>query len=432
VSFIRCNAGASAVALVDCNNFYVSCERVFNPSLEGRPVVVLSNNDGCVVARSNEAKALGIAMGAPFFMCRDLLHKNNGRAYSSNYSLYGDMSFRVMQTLRQFTPEVEIYSIDEAFVQCPACGRFGSTDFGHRIRRTVTQHTGIPVSIGIAPTKTLAKIANRIAKKEPSCGGVFDCTRHHDIDRLLDGIDVADVWGIGRRYARKLQGCGIDTARQLKYADDLLIKKQCTIAGLRTACELRGIACLALEQTPPSKKAIASSRSFGRPVRSLAELCEAVSEYVSRAGEKLRRQKSTAGIMVVYVTTSPYIGREPHYANAMTCRLPFRTAYTPELIRHAHVCLEKLYKPGYRYTKAGILLTDIGPDRQAQLHAFEDACFTDAHKKMMSAVDCINERYGSNTVQFASSGTARTWSMQRQYMSPAFTTRWSEIPVARA
>jgi DNA polymerase V len=432
VSSISCSARAPAIALVDCNNFYVSCERVFNPALAGRPVVVLSNNDGCVVARSNEAKALGIAMGSPFFACRDLLRRNNGRACSSNYSLYGDMSFRVMQTLQQFAGEVEIYSIDEAFLRCPRPRDAGLTAWGQAIRRTVAQHTGIPGTIGIAATKTLAKIAARIAKRDPARGGVFDCTGHPDIDRLLAGIDVAEVWGIGHRHARKLNGCGIDTACQLKYADDGFIRKHCTIAGLRTVLELRGESCLPLEQAPPPRQAIGSSRSFGRPVRSLAALREAVSEYVSRAAEKLRRQQATAGSLVVYVMTSLHSPHAPRYANALTCRLPVRTAYTPELIRQAHAGLERLYRPGYCYKKAGILLTDIGPDARRQLPVFADGAYTGAQQRLMGAVDRINARYGSNTVQCASSGTAKTWSMQRRYMSRCFTTRWSDIPVARA
>ncbi|MBN2108471.1 MAG: Y-family DNA polymerase [Deltaproteobacteria bacterium] len=417
-------------ALVDCNNFYVSCERVFNASLEKKPVVVLSNNDGCVIARSNEAKALGITMGAPFFQNRDLFRKTGVRFCSSNYSLYGDMSGRVMATLQQFTPELELYSIDEAFLCLD--GFSGLTQYGRLLRSTVRQHTGIPVSIGIAPTKTLAKVANKIAKKDAALQGVLDLGAVRDIDGLLETVPVEDIWGVGCRYAAMLNRHGITNACQLKKADDAFIQKTMTIAGLRTVHELRGSPCIELEQAPKPKKAIGSSRSFGKPVEELEELLESVSEYVSRAAEKLRAQNCAASTVQVYLTTNRF-KNEPHYANYLSCTLPAPTSYTPELIGCAQACLKAIYRKGYRYKKTGILLTGLTPANSAQpaLFAERRAHFSD-QKKIMQTLDALNQRYGRNTVQFASSGIDKRWKMLQSYRSPGFTTRWGEIPAVKA
>ena len=275
-------------ALADCNNFYASCERVFNPKLAGRPAIVLSNNDGCVVARSNEAKALGIAMGVPAFQIRHLIRKHDVQVFSSNYALYGDLSQRVMETLQQFSPEVEVYSIDEAFLNLSGFTNINLTDYGRRIRATVKQWTGIPVSVGIAETKTLAKIANHVAKRTEGTDGVFDFTAWPDRDSVLARVLVEEVWGIGPNYARLLTQHGITTALGLRDADDHWIQKQMGVVGLRTVHELRGISCLPLEQCPPPKQGITCSRSFGRPVTTLAEMREAVAAYTARAAEKLR------------------------------------------------------------------------------------------------------------------------------------------------
>jgi len=417
-------------ALVDCNNFYVSCERVFCPALVGKPVVVLSNNDGCVIARSSEAKALGIAMGAPFFKSRDLFEKHNVRFFSSNYALYGDMSGRVMTTLEQFTPDLEIYSIDEAFLCLD--GFSDLTSYAQRIRLTVRQHTGIPVSIGIAPTKTLAKLANKIAKKDASLQGVLDLADAHNIDSLLAGVAVEDVWGVGARYAAMLGRHGITNACQLKNAGDGFIHKTMTIAGLRTVRELRGEPCIELEQSPAPKKAIGSSRSFGRPVDDMAELLESVSEYVSRAAEKLRRQHCAASLVQVYLTTNRFKD-EPQYANYLSCTLPSPTAYTPELISCAQACIRAIYRKGYRYKKTGILLSGITPANGLQLNIFAGGRRTRGDEKaLMHALDSLNRRYGSNTVQFASSGIDKRWKMLQSYKSPFYTTRWDELPAVKA
>ena len=280
------------IALVDCDNFYVSCERVFTPRLKDKPVVVLSNNDGCIVARSQEAKALGIPMGAPFFQYQKLIQNHEVKVYSSNYALYGDMSQRVMETLKCFSPNVEIYSIDEAFLDLTGFSNQSLTEYGTLIRNTIKKHIGIPVTIGIAPTKVLAKIATRIAKKDKTLKGVFDITTHPKIDELLKTIAVEDVWGIGRQYTKLLNSQGILTAKDLKYASPKWIQKHLTIVGLRILKELNGEPCIPLEELPPPKKGIICSRSFGKPIETLEEITEAISEYVSRAAQKLRAQNS--------------------------------------------------------------------------------------------------------------------------------------------
>jgi DNA polymerase V len=417
-------------ALVDCNNFYVSCERVFDPSLEHRPVVVLSNNDGCVVARSNEAKALGIQMGTPFFKCRDLIRKNSGKVFSSNYSLYADMSQRVMRTLEQFTPDFEIYSIDEAFLEFRAEDLFSLEQLGRRIKNTIRQHTGIPISIGIGQTKTLAKIANKIAKQ--SASGTFDITDHPDTDILLESIPCNDVWGVGMQYEKLLKLNGILTARNLKYADDAWLRKKMTVMGLRTVWELRGISCIPLEMATLSKKGICSSRSFGKPVETLNELAEALADYTAIAAEKLRKQRSVAPILQVYLSTNRF-KPEPQYSAHITYKLPEATAYTPELVRYATACLGKIYRPGYQYKKVSIFFAGIQPQKYLQPNLFPVTRNTFAQKsRFMNAVDSINGRWGSNTAQFAAAGIKKSWRMRRQYTSQHYTTRWSDLPVVKA
>ena len=293
-------------ALVDCNNFYASCERVFNPKLEGKPIVVLSNNDGCVVARSNEAKALGIGMGVPEFQIRPLLRAHHVQVFSSNYTLYGDLSQRVMETLEQFCPDVEIYSIDEAFLGLSGFTSRNLTDYGRTMCSTVKRWTGIPVSVGIAETKTLAKIANRVAKRTPDTGGVFDLLVCPDRDALLGRIAVQDVWGIGPNHARCLAQYGITTALQLRQVDDQWVRKHMGIVGLRLVMELRGVSCLDLEQCPSPKQGLTCSRAFGKPISTLTEMEEAISSYASRVAEKLRGERLAATVLTVFLTTNEF------------------------------------------------------------------------------------------------------------------------------
>lgn len=417
-------------ALIDCNNFYASCERVFNPKLNGKPVVVLSNNDGCVVARSNEAKALGIGMGVPEFQIRPLLRAHQVQVFSSNYALYGDMSQRVMETLEQFCPDLEIYSIDEAFLSLSGFASRNLMDYGQTIRTTVKRWTGIPVSVGIAETKTLAKLANRIAKRTPETGGVFDLRACPDESALLGRIPVEDVWGIGPNHARTLRGHGVTTVLQLTQANDHWIRKQLGIVGLRVVTELRGVSCLDLEQCPPPKQGLTCSRSFGKPVTTLTEMEEAVSSYASRVAEKLRYERLAASVLTVFLTTNTFKDT-PQYSNVLTLTLSVATDSTPELIRQALQGIRKIYRESYQYKKAGVMLTGLIPASHIQTDLF-DLKDRVRSKRLMSALDSINERWGTGTLQYASDGLAKPWQAQFYRRSPAYTTDWGALPIVIA
>jgi DNA polymerase V len=417
-------------ALVDCNTFYASCERVFQPKLAGQPIVVLSNNDGCVVARSNEAKALGIAMGVPEFQIRPMLRARRVHVFSSNYTLYGDLSQRVMETLEQFSPDLEIYSIDEAFLRLSGFTSRNLTEYGRTIRTTVKRWTGIPVSVGIAETKTLAKLANRIAKRTPDTDGVFDLLACPDRDTLLGRVAVEDVWGIGPNYARLLKQQGITTALQLREADEHWIRRHMGVVGMRVVAELRGHSCLDLEACPAPKQGITCSRTFGRSVFTLEEMEEAVSTYVSRAAEKLRREGLAATVLTVFIMTNAFTN-EPQYRNSVTCSLPVGTDTTSELIRAALRGLRTIYRDGYRYKKAGVMCTALMPARQVQPDLF-DRQNRPQSKRLMAALDAINDRWGAGTLQYAASGLSKPWKTQCHHRSPAYTTNWHELPVAHA
>jgi DNA polymerase V len=410
-------------ALVDCNNFYVSCERVFNPKLEDRPVVVLSNNDGCIVARSNQAKALGIGMGVAAFEIKDVLKKNRVEVFSSNYTLYADMSGRIMQTLSTFTPEIEVYSIDEAFLNL-AGFRCSLTDYGRKIRQTVKQWTGIPVTVGIAPTKTLAKIANHIAKHSSKAQGVLDLIDSPYLDTALEQVPVEKVWGVGIKTAIKLKRAGIQKAIGLRDADAGWIKSKFGVVGLRTVYELRGICCYPLEENPPAKQSIAVSRMFGRPVETIDELKEAAASYASRAGERLRGQKLAASAMTVYVTTSRFI--ENRYFSSHTCEFPVATNDTRELIGGALVCVERLFREGCQFKKCGIIMTGLVQEDRVQHNLFDNI---DRAKsgRLMQAVDRINASAGS-PIHWAAEGLKQPWQVQFRRRSKRCTTRWDELP----
>ncbi|MBP7735263.1 MAG: Y-family DNA polymerase [Spirochaetes bacterium] len=417
--------------LVDCNNFYVSCERVFRPGLWKRPVVVLSNNDGNVVALSNEVKEMGLPFGAPFFKVRDLIRGGRVAVFSSNYTLYGDMSRRVMECLARFSPDMEVYSIDEAFLSVPGAGG-DPVEYGRMMRDTVKQWTGIPVSIGIAPTKTLAKLASRIGKRDPGCRGVCALIDHARRDAVLEATDVGDVWGVGHQYRQLLYRNGIRTARQLRDAPDKWVRRNMTVVGLRTAWELRGVPCIPFEELPAPKKGIVSSRSFGRPVESLEELREAVAAYVSRAAEKLRAQRSVAGSVTVFLSTNRFKENDPQYSSGISCRLPVPSSYTPRLIQVAGRLLEGIYRRGYRYKKAGVMLYEIMQEGDAQLDLFSRFHDTDRTRSLMGVVDGINRAMGRHTLRFAAEGIIKPWQMRREFLSPRYTTHWDELPVVRA
>ena len=417
-------------ALIDCNNFYASCERVFNPELEGKPVVVLSNNDGCIIARSNEAKALGIQMGEPYFRCKPLIERHQVRVFSSNYALYGDMSQRVMNVLGRLEPEIEIYSIDESFIRLPLANEEILRKTGENIRNTIRQQTGIPVCIGFGPTKTLAKIANRLAKKNPEHDGVFVMLPGSDIEGILKNIEVGDVWGIGGRSTQKLAGQGIRTAFDLSRANETWIRKHLSITGTRTMHELRGISCFPLEETPATKQSIACSRQFGALVSNLQEMREAASSYVSRAAEKLRGQQLKAGCLTLYLTTNRFRTDQPQYANSRTMTLPCPTSDTAELIEQAVRCLKELFRPGYEYQKVGVVLADLIPE-----HIHQGNLFIVPHNhrdNLLHVLDRINDRWGKDTLQYASAGLTKPWHHKQAMKSPSYTTNWRELPVVAA
>jgi len=414
-------------ALVDCNSFYVSCERVFNPKLRNKPVVVLSNNDGCAVSISKEAKKLGIKVGTPIFQVKNLIKEHDIKILSSNYTLYAEMSSRVMSTLSKFSPDIEIYSIDESFLLLNGINEDEIDNYARKIRQTVYKYTGIPVSIGIASTKTLAKIANRIAKKYEKYNGVLNIYKNNNIDKYLKLVDIEDVWGIGRKYSKRLKSYGIDTAYELKEISiDWAYKKLGGIIGKRIISELRGISCINLDEVNQLNKEILSSRSFGKSVKSLKELEEAISMYATIAAEKLRKQRGIAKRVSVFLSTNKFKKNEPQYGNFATTMLPIPTSYTPEIIKYALILIRSIYKEGYNYKKAGIILSDIIPEKNHQLSLFDNPKKS-INYKLMNAVDKINERYGTNSIFPASIGINKNWHMRRNLISFRYTTRWSEI-----
>ncbi|HQP31779.1 MAG TPA: Y-family DNA polymerase [Deltaproteobacteria bacterium] len=411
-------------ALVDCNNFYVSCERVFNPTLSGVPVVVLSNNDGCIVARSNEAKALGIKMGEPFFKCRHILERHHARVFSSNYALYADMSRRVMEVLAGYDPCLEVYSIDEAFLSLE--GIQNPAEYARGIRDTIRRWTGIPVSIGIGATKTLAKAAAKLAKRR---GGV--CELGADTDDLLGTLDVGDVWGIGWRHMHVLKRHGVATALDLKSLPDAWVRKRLSITGLRTVWELRGYACLPADAALGPKQTITCSRLFGRTVRDLGEIRQALAVYVARAAEKLRGQGAAAAFIEVHLVEDEFRdGRFTGFAASRELAEP--TAYTPELIRQAGLLLERIFRPGRVYRKVGVTFAGLTPRFRVQANLFEREADPERGDRLMRAVDHINARWGADTLIYAAGGVVRPWRMRRERMSRRFTTAWDELPVAKA
>ncbi|MEA2096652.1 MAG: Y-family DNA polymerase [Candidatus Cloacimonadota bacterium] len=420
------------VALVDCNSFYASCEKVFNPYLADKPVGILSNNDGIIVALSNELKKLGITRGTPGFkISKRLMRENNVRMFSSNYTLYGDMSARVMNTLSMFTPDLEIYSIDEAFLSLTGFGHLNLTDYGRQIKKTVLQYTGLPVSVGIGPTKTLAKIANRFAKKHNFAEGVFDITDHPDRDKILRWVEVERIWGVGRKYAKMLRRNGITNAYELTQVPDNWVQKKMTIVGLRLVKELRGISCIDLEMDIKSKKEIVSSKSFGNPVTELQDLMEATSDYCSVAVKKLRSENQVASLIIVFLSTNRF-KNEPQYANYAKARLPLSSAYTPDFIHAANIILKKIYRPGYKYKKVGVMLADIMHQSKTPLDFFQPTYLDDHRKVIMDCMDNINNKMGSYKITYASAGIKKPWQMKREKLTPSYTTNWKHIPVVKA
>ena len=425
----------TAIALIDGNNFYVSCERVFQPELEGKPVVVLSNNDGCVVARSAEVKALGVPMCIPWFKLKDLAKQHGIIAKSSNYTLYGDMSQRMHSVIAQFSPEQEIYSIDETFLDLTGFNR-DLVAYGQEIRQRVRQWTGIPVCVGIGSSKTLAKLANHCAKKAhlPSMAdGVTDLNQlsASGLRELFSRIEVGEVWGVGRKIQERLGGMGIETVQQLKDSSLSRIKKEFNVVLARTVAELNGESCLALEEVAQPKQQIMSSRSFGQPVFLLEDLNEAVVSYTSRACEKLRHQNHVAGSIQVYLRTNPFKPDEPQYNNGVTVKLLHPTNNTFRLAEAALYGLKKIYKLGYAYKKADIMLTDLCPEHLVPVDLFSgfDLSETQRAKTLMATLDEINAKMGRGTVRSAGEGIQKAWAMRSGNKSSAFTTDWEQLAV---
>lgn len=429
-------AWTQRIALVDVNNMYVSCERIFRPDLETVPLVVLSNNDGCVVSRSAEVKALKMPMAAPWFKVKELAEDNGVIALSSNYALYANISNRIMSILANFTPYQEVYSIDESFLDLTGITQ-NLSDYAQSIRQQIRQWVGVPVCIGIGPSKTLAKLANHIAKKGLAWNGVCDLgvLSSNDLHELFATIPVSEVWGIGRRLTMNLNQMGINTVKDLHDAEPSLMRKRFSVMVERTVLELRGISCLELDDIASDKKQIISSRSFGKAVYTLEDLKEAVSLYVGIAAAKLRKQHSVAGGVQVSIRTSRFKSQDAQYSQSLIVPLPEFTADTLQLIRAAISGLQSIYKPGVAYAKAGVMLVEIIPGKEVQRGLFSEEGNHLCRALLMNTVDAINKRYGRNVLGVGVSGlvnTPRQWAMRRENKTPAYTTSWSELPIVYA
>ena len=421
------------IALVDCNNFYVSCERVFRPDLIGKPVMVLSNNDGCVVARSKEVKELGIKMGVPVFQVQQLINKHQIKLFSSNYTLYADMSARVMSTLESFAPRMEVYSIDEAFLDLTGVYFKDSVDYGQRIRKKVVKHTGIPVCVGMGPTKTLAKLANFAAKKWSKTNGVVDLSDLKRREKLMRIVPVGEVWGIGSRTNAKLQTLGIETVWDLASQSPTNIQKAFNVVVARTVMELNGTSCLAIEDISPDKQQIVCSRSFSRRLTEEAELSKALAEFCSRAAEKLRHQKSVAGCVTVFIRTSPFNEQEPQYQRSASIKLSTATQDTRTIITAANRILSEIYKKGYSYQKCGVQLSYIQAKTSAgqlELFAFDNDELPAENSVLMATMDNINKRFPKK-ISIAATGFDKSWQPKAERISQRYTTDWKELVLVK-
>jgi len=401
------------IALIDCNSFYVSCERLFNPKIRNKPVVVLSSNDGCIISRSNEAKALGIKMGEPYFKAKNIILKNNVHVFSSNYSLYGDLSRRVMRTLKRFNSEIEIYSIDEAFLDLSNFPDKEIENVGKEIRDVVLQWTGIPTSIGIAKTKTLSKVANHIAKKTKS--GIVSFIGIKDIDPVLEKVEVNDIWGVGKQLTKFFIKNGIHNAKQLKNISNTWIKKSSNVLSSRTAMELRGVSCIGLETTSSKRKSCVVSRSFAKKVEKIQELRESITSYCLNAAEKIRSESLIAKSITVFIRTSPFQNKFSYYSNSKTIDLPIATDNSIEIVKTALIGLKDIFKNGYRYQKAGIMLSGLS-DTQENKNLFS-SIKDDKIKNLMKTIDNTNYKFGRSTLSLASAGINKKWNIKRQHYS---------------
>ncbi len=414
------------IVLVDCNNFYASCERLFRPELQGRPVVVLSNNDGCVIARSNEAKALGIQMGAPAFMMEAFMLNHKVAVFSSNYTLYGSLSNRVMNMLKGFVQAVEVYSIDEAFLDVSGLINQNMFELAVKIREAVTYDVGIPVSIGIAPTKTLAKMANRYAKKECKESGVYVAEEQSQINQLLEYTSVGDVWGIGGQFNKKLMLNNVFTAADFVKMSEEWVRKNMTVVGLRMLNELKGISCIDWDDMPAPKKEICTAKSFGKLLSTKEDIREPLANYTNICAVKLRKQKSCAGVVHVFIQTNTHRTQDKQYFRSATVRLEVATCSSSELIKAAMKGLDIIYKPGYNFKKIGVILFDLIPENNIQMGLFDKAD-RERDKKLMRTFDKINERFGKNMVKYAAQGYNKQWKLRQEKLSPCYTTDIAQV-----
>lgn len=419
-------------ALIDCNNFYVSCERLFNPKLEGKPVVVLSNNDGCVVSRSSEAKALGVKMGVPLYQINALVKSAGIVTLSSNYALYGDLSNRIMSILSGFSPHQEIYSIDECFLDFT--GIPDRLRLAREIKETIKQCAGVPVCVGIGPSKTLAKLANYTAKTVSDCGGVFDFSAltEDERDRIFSTLKAGEVWGIGRKLAQKFEQIGINTVLQLKDSSPELMRKQFSVVIERTVRELRGQSCLDMAEIASARKQIVSSRSFGKNVFELADLEQAVASYMAKAALKLRADRSLAGALEVYIRTNKFAEGSEQYSQTATVTLSHPTDDTMVLMKAANNALRQIYRSGYAYQKAGVSLLDLSNADERQLSLFQTEAVNTRSEKLMKLMDATNSAMGRGTLYLAAEGQNHSWQIKCNFKSPEYTTSWKGLAVARA
>lgn len=409
-------------ALVDGNNFYVSCERVFNPKLEGKPVVVLSNNDGCIISRSNEAKALGLKMAEPVFKRKEIIEKNNVVVFSSNYTLYGDMSNRMMKTLQTFSPDIEVYSIDEAFINLKGI-QADFTEYAKLIKATIQKNIGIPVGVGIANTKTLAKIANKIAKRQ---NGVFVIDSERTRDWALRNTPIEDVWGIGRQYSKMLMKLGINTAYDFSQLDASWVRGKMSVVGQRTRDELLGQPCIALDTIIKAKKNIATTRAFGKKLSDINIIAEAVASHAVRCAEKLRKQKSVASLLTIFIHSDPFSENEKYIYKSLTITLSRASSTNHELVKAALTGLKRIYEPNILYKKTGIIVSEISSESYVQGNLFEEN--NSAQLKEISKItDLLNSRFGKDKVKLAVQGSSKDWKLRQEKLSPRYTTRWDEL-----
>ena len=417
------NNSKNKVALIDCNSFYVSCERLFNPKIQSMPVVVLSNNDGCVISRSTEAKKIGIKMGEPYFKVKELVKKNNVQIFSSNYALYGDLSRRVMKVLKGFSDKIEIYSIDEAFIDLTHIKDSQIEEYGKKIRERVLKWTGIPTSVGISSTKTLSKVANHIAKKDKT--GVMYLKKN--IDSVLKNFDIADIWGVGKQLSKLYKKNGINNALELKNISNTWVKKSTNVLGAKTVMELRGIPCIDLETEDTKRKSCCVSRSFGKKVESLEKLRESITTHCLNAAEKIRIDKQTTRAITVFIRTSPFDRNRKYYSNSITIELPVSSNNSFELVKTAIKGLEKIYKYGYFYQKAGVILSKLKESSEKEFNLLTPI-LENKSKTLMKAIDFTNAKYGRNAISIAQAGIKNDWKMRREHSSRIDTASFDLLP----